>query len=81
VAIPQIAYQILYEIKVTGESQYWRLSSDNYDLTKPAGFSGHGDWFNGWKKDIVDIWVQKCDREQKDCHSHLLGDGRQMVIP
>jgi hypothetical protein len=81
VAIPAIAYQILYEVKVSGETKYWRLSSDNYDLTKPAGYSGHGDWFNGWKPEIVDVWVKKCDRAMKDCHSHLLGDGRAMVIP
>lgn len=81
VAIPEIAFQILYEVKVSGETKYWRLSSDDYDLTKPAGYSGHGDWFNGWKPEIVDVWVKNCDRAQKDCHSHLLGDGRAMVIP
>ncbi|MES2944885.1 MAG: DUF1996 domain-containing protein [Pseudomonadota bacterium] len=81
VAIPAIAYQILYEVKVSDETKYWRLSSDNYDKTKPAGYSGHGDWFNGWKSRIVDVWVKNCDRAQMDCHSHLLGDGRAMVIP
>jgi len=81
VAIPQIAFQVLYQVRVTGETKYWRLSSDAYDATKPAGFSGHGDWFNGWKQDIVEVWVKNCDNAQKDCHSHLLGDGRQMVIP
>jgi len=81
VALPQIAYQILYQVKVTGETKYWRLSSDNYDVTQPAGYSGHGDYMMAWKPEIVKIWTQKCDREQKDCHSHLLGDGRKMVIP
>ena len=81
VAIPQITYQILYPVKVSGETRYWRLSSDDYDLGKPAGYSGHGDWFNGWKSEIVEIWVKNCDRAQKDCHSHLLGDGRATVIP
>jgi hypothetical protein len=81
VALPQIAYQILYQVKVTGETKYWRLSSDNYDASKPAGYSGHGDYFMAWKPEIVKVWTQKCDREQKDCHSHLLGDGRMMIIP
>jgi hypothetical protein len=81
VALPQIAYQILYQVKVTGETKYWRLSSDNYDVSKPAGYSGHGDYFMAWKPEIVKVWTQKCDREQKDCHSHLLGDGRMMIIP
>ena len=81
VALPQIAYQILYQVKITGETKYWRLSSDNYDVSKPAGYSGHGDYFMAWKPEIVKVWTQKCDREQKDCHSHLLGDGRMMIIP
>jgi hypothetical protein len=81
VALPQIAYQILYEVKVTGETKYWRLASDNYDNTKPAGYSGHGDYMMAWKPEIVKVWTAKCDNAQKDCHSHLLGDGRQMVIP
>jgi len=81
VALPQIAYQVLYQVKVADEPKYWRLASDNYDTTKPAGYSGHGDYFMAWKPEIVKIWTQKCDREQKDCHSHLLGDGRMMVIP
>lgn len=81
VALPQIAYQILYQVKVTGETKYWRLSSDAYDNTKPAGFSGHGDYFMAWKPEIVKVWTKNCDNAQKDCHSHLLGDGRAMVIP
>lgn len=81
VAMPQIAYQILYQVKVTGETANWRLSSDAYDATKPAGFSGHGDYFMAWKPEIVKVWTKNCDNAQKDCHSHLLGDGRAMVIP
>ena len=81
VAIPAIAYQILYKVTEPGSTKRWRLASDNYDPSQAAGFSGHGDWFNGWKPEIAAIWVQKCDREQRDCHSHLLGDGRAMVIP
>lgn len=80
-ALPQIAYQILYQVKVANETKNWRLSSDDYDSTKPAGYSGHGDYFMAWKPDIVKAWTKNCDNAQKDCHSHLLGDGRQMVIP
>lgn len=81
VALPQIAYQILYQVKVTGETAFWRLSSDKYDTAQPAGFSGHGDYWMAWKPEIVKVWTAKCDNAQKDCHSHLLGDGRAMVIP
>ena len=81
VALPQIAYQVLYQVRVTGETKYWRLSSDAYDATLPAGFSGHGDYMMAWKPEIVKVWTKNCDNAQKDCHSHLLGDGRAMVIP
>jgi hypothetical protein len=81
VALPQIAYQILYPVPNTGDTAFWRLSSDNYPNTLPAGYSGHGDYWMRWKPEIVHIWTEKCDQAQKDCHSHLLGDGRAMVIP
>jgi hypothetical protein len=38
----------------------------------------HGDWFNGWKKDIMDAWVKGCNQASRDCHAHLLGDGRMI---
>jgi hypothetical protein len=56
----------------------WRLSSDHYDRSLPGGYSAHGDWFNGWKQDILKTFVQKCNQASKDCHAHLLGDGRAM---
>lgn len=87
-ALPQIAYQILY--RYDDKDANWfanlRLSSDKYPTSSPAGYSMHGDYIMGWGKDaqgvdVVPVWTQKCDREKKDCHSHLLGDGRAMVIP
>jgi hypothetical protein len=81
-ALPQIAYQILYRYdQDPALLANVRLASDNYDASQPAGYSLHADYMMAWKPAIVSIWTQKCDREQKDCHSHLLGDGRQMVIP
>ena len=81
-ALPQIAYQILYRYdQDPALLANVRLASDNYDTSQPAGYSLHADYMFAWKPDIVKVWTQKCDREQKDCHSHLLGDGRAMVIP
>ena len=56
----------------------WRLSSDVYDRSLPGGYSAHGDWFNGWKSDISDAFAKNCLQTQKDCHAHLLGDGRKI---
>jgi len=78
VVLPQIAYNVVYKVSETDAPLRWRLSSDNYDRSKPGGFSSHGDWFNGWKSEISDAWARHCIETQKDCHAHLLGDGRQI---
>jgi Domain of unknown function (DUF1996) len=56
----------------------WRVASDNYESSKPAGYSAHADWFNGWKPDAADAWLKGCNAAGLDCHAHLLGDGREM---
>lgn len=81
VAIPFVAYQILYDIQNANDLKYWRLSSDNYAIDQPAGYSGHGDLFSMWNQDIEATWLAGCVNALKDCSSHLLGDGRQLVIP
>lgn len=74
VAIPEVSFHVLWPIRVAGEARYWRLSSDI--AGNPAGYTAHGDWWNGWKKDISDSWSINCVAAGRDCHSHLLGDGR-----
>lgn len=77
VAIPAITFNIPYLVPAEG-TRGWRLSSDSYDASKPGGFSAHGDWFDGWDPDIVKVWVERCVNPAMDCHSHLLGDGREI---
>lgn len=81
VAVPQIAYQIRYDVKVSGETKKWRLASDNYDASQPAGYSGHADYIMAWDVEVMNTWVTKCLNAVVDCHSHLLGDGRSLLIP
>ena len=69
----------MFPVTETNAPLRWRLSSDTYDKSIPGGYSMHGDWFNGWKADIMATFVANCDRASKDCFAHLLGDGRQMV--
>jgi hypothetical protein len=76
VAIPEISFNIYYGVPAGSSSSKWRLSSDMYDKSLPGGYSAHGDWFEGWDRAIADAFVKNCDRTSKDCHSHLLGDGR-----
>jgi len=78
VILPEITFRIIYAVTEADAPLHWRLSSDAYDRSLPGGYSSHGDWFNGWKRDISDSWAKNCIAASKDCHSHLLGDGRKI---
>ena len=34
---------------------------------------------NGWKPEIMDAWVNNCNRLGKDCSADNLGDGRMLM--
>ncbi len=76
--IPQITFNVIYKQTVKDGSLKWRLSSDMYDPAKPGGYSAHADWFNAWDQSVSDAWFNNCLKNNKDCHSHLLGDGRMI---
>jgi len=78
VALPQVTFNIAYTVQTKDAARAWRLSSDTYDTSLPGGYSSHGDWFNGWEKAVSDTWNAACVQASKDCHAHLLGDGRMM---
>lgn len=78
VPLPEITFNIVYDIKEANAPLHWRLSSDNYDRTLPGGYSSHGDWFNGWKEDVMQTYVKHCDQASMDCRAQLLGDGRTL---
>ncbi|MFL6660968.1 MAG: DUF1996 domain-containing protein [Rhizobacter sp.] len=77
VALPAISFNVWYAVGPSG-TRNWRLSSDMYDPKLPGGYSMHGDYFNGWDKQVSDTWAKNCLQAMKDCHSHLLGDGREI---
>jgi len=79
VAIPLISFNIPYTVPSRG-TRGWRLVSDSYPTSQRGGYSAHGDWFEGWDPDIVEVWVEDCINAVVDCHSHLLGDGRQIYF-
>jgi len=78
VALPQVTFNIAYTVQTQDAARAWRLASDTYDTSLPGGYSSHGDWFNGWKKDVSDLWNADCVQTSKDCHAHLLGNGQMM---
>jgi hypothetical protein len=74
VALPEITFNIAYAVTATSQPRNWRLVTDTY--TGPAGYSMHGDWFDGWVREAVETFTARCLNTAGDCHSHLLGDGR-----
>ncbi|MFT3812137.1 MAG: DUF1996 domain-containing protein [Acidovorax sp.] len=76
--LPEVTFNIIYAVTEANSPLRWRLSSDNYSSSLPGGYSAHGDWFNGWQPDIMKTFVENCDQKALDCHSYLLGDGREL---
>lgn len=76
VPLPEITFNIVYTVTEANAPLNWRLSSDNYSSSLPGGYSAHGDWMNGWRPDIMESFVNNCDKPALDCGSHLLGGGR-----
>lgn len=81
--IPDITYNIRYDIRVGDDTTKWRLSSDMYDKSIPGGYSFHGDYLFGWTTDpktsrnFSEIFTEKCLTAHLNCGNSLLGDGRQ----
>jgi hypothetical protein len=79
VALPGLSSHILYrasDISAAGNNVH--LSSDMYSVNGNGGFSLHADFMEGWDDDIATTFTQKCVNENKDCRSHMIGDGRIM---
>lgn len=72
--IPKITFNVMYDASEKGTST-WRLASDNYSNGE-GGYSIHGDWVNGWSESHLQEAIDNCINAGKDCHSHLIGDGR-----
>jgi hypothetical protein len=80
IALPEITFNVHYPVPDSSASTYWRLSSDMYGTDRPGGFSIHGDWYNAWDETAMRSWVDGCDVPARDCHAHLLGDGREIYF-
>ncbi|MEO7336526.1 MAG: DUF1996 domain-containing protein [Caldimonas sp.] len=78
VPLPVISFEVHYTIKTGDAPTKWRLASDTYDSSLPAGYSGHGDWFSGWDQATMNTITTNCEQKAMDCHAYLLGDGRTL---
>ena len=67
VRIPELAillyYPSLNDLNLTSLAD-WKLSSD---MGAPAGSTLHADWMGGWQDKTMDLWVQNCNRDQRNC--------------
>ncbi|MGL5819584.1 MAG: DUF1996 domain-containing protein [Phycicoccus sp.] len=77
VPIPAITMNVMFDIPDSG-TQGWHLASDMYDDANAGGYSAHADWWNGWNEDVMNTWVTNCVVANRNCHNHLLGDGRTL---
>jgi hypothetical protein len=76
-ALPKVEFNWRYRVVDPEALKYWRLSSD-MNPAVPAGYTFHGDWWNGWRPDVMARWVNNCLNLARDCHSELLGDGETL---
>jgi hypothetical protein len=79
VPFPEVTLNFSYTVTDADALAHWRLASDNYDPSIPAGYSLHADWFNGWKPEFMDAFVKNCEQPPKNCQAHLLGNGQMML--
>lgn len=58
----------------------WRFASDMYTVTgdTPGGLSLHGDWFNGWHPEVMQMLVDGCIKLGLDCHDGNLAQGYRL---
>lgn len=78
VPIAMVTLTVGYKVPSGTTSASWRLSSDNYPLSTPAGYSMHGDVWIMWDEGVKAAWTDNCVRVGVDCNAYLLGDGRTL---
>jgi hypothetical protein len=88
VAIPELTYQIEFDLPAGTDTSKWRLSSDMYDDTSPGGRSAHADYMMAWPandlqpdgnvRSFMETLTKNCIQKRRDCHNNLLGDGRTL---
>ena len=83
VMIPDITFNIRYDIRPGDDTTKWRLSSDMYSTAIAGGYSLHADYMFGWStdpktgKNFAQIFTDACLKTALNCGNSLLGDGRQ----
>jgi len=78
VPIAKMSFLIDYPVTSSNTAKTWRLASDMYSTSRPGGYSAHGDFMDGWAPRAMDSFMTDCNRANKDCHAHLIGNRWRM---
>jgi uncharacterized protein DUF1996 len=79
--IPVFTYIVTYQVEEGDDTSQWRLSSDPAASTGVrAGYTVHGDYWEGWQRSWFDKVLDTCIRVGKDCHQDLIGNGQQLLL-
>jgi hypothetical protein len=79
VLLPSYSFNAKWDIVAGDDLSQWRLSSDRYDEALDAGLSIHADVVWIWDEPTMKALVDNCLNAFRDCHNHLLGDGRTLL--
>jgi hypothetical protein len=87
VPVVRVSYHYAFGVRpenyepVSRSSRGWRLASDMYTVTasQAGGVSLHGDWFNGWHPEVMELLVENCIHGGLDCHDGNLANGNRLA--
>jgi hypothetical protein len=77
VAIPAISFVVRYN--QPNGIDGWKLSSDMYDVSGGAGYSAHGDWFEGWHEGVADKFIDNCVSTGVDCAANIISPSEALL--
>jgi hypothetical protein len=73
-----ISLNVHFTVDAADDPSRWRLSSDAYDWTKPAGYSAHADWWNGWDEAFLAAIKAECHDKNRECGQDNAPDTRRI---
>ncbi len=87
VPIIRVSFHYAFGVKpevydpATMSSRGWRLASDMYEASTltPGGMSLHGDWFNAWHPEALQVLLDSCIKQELDCHDGNLANGVRLT--
>jgi hypothetical protein len=86
VTLPRLTYRVHFSTAtISGPTSEIVLSSDiqpGNGAFSPSGVSGHGDYFGGWNRDLLEGMVSRCILEGQECDEWHYGTpgGEQAAV-